>query len=83
MMKKNELNVSLLKANASSALRSIREEGVSFLIFDRDIPVARMVPYTRPDVIIQKAKRKFHVPKNSVKVIKSPLEFLLEDRRKS
>ncbi len=80
-MKKNEMNVSSLKAHASSALKEIREKGKSFLIYDRDIPIARMIPYTQKDLVVTKPTRKFSVPKNPVQVKVDPLDFLLEDRK--
>lgn len=80
-MNKNEMNVSLLKAHASRALKEIREEKTSFLIYDRDIPVARMIPYIEQDLVIRKPKRKFSIPKNPVLVDVDPLDFLLEDRK--
>ncbi|MBE7411012.1 MAG: hypothetical protein L6Q54_11205 [Leptospiraceae bacterium] len=75
------MNVSLLKAHASRALKEIRENKMSFLIYDRDIPVARMVPYMDRDLVIRKPKKKFKLPKNPVLVDVDPLDFLLEDRK--
>jgi prevent-host-death family protein len=38
------VNVTSLKAKLSEKLSEVRDEGVSFVVTDRNVPIARLVP---------------------------------------
>ena len=71
-----------LKARLSEHLRAVRN-GRSLTVFDRDTPVARIVPYTAETLEVRKATRR------AADLILPPppagptdsLTLLLEDRR--
>ena len=72
-----------LKARLSEHLKSVRK-GRTITVFDRDTPVARIVPYAAEPVEIRRAVRRLR----DVKVPAPParrtdsLAVLLEDRRR-
>jgi len=76
------VNISTLKAKLSAALRQVRD-GDSFIVLDRDIPVAEIRPYhTKHALEIRKPVKKFSLPVSDLSVQGDPLTYLMEDRGK-
>jgi prevent-host-death family protein len=72
-----------LKARLSEHLRSVRN-GSTITVFDRDTPVARIVPYALQPLEIRKARRRLRDLKLPPKPSKrtSSLDVLIDDRRR-
>jgi len=81
VMKK--VGVADLKARLSEHLRSVRN-GSTLTVFDRDTPVARIVPYAAQPLEIRRARRRLRdlrlPPKPSKRT--DSLAVLLDDRRR-
>lgn len=76
------INISTLKSTLSSALRQVRN-GSSIVVIDRDIPVARIIPYQeKPALTVRKPKKSFTIPDSNLNIPVDPLSFLMEDRGK-
>ena len=77
----SDVRIADLKARLSEHLRAVRNGGI-VTVFDRDTPVARIVPYTAQPVEIRKAKRRlrdFKLPAKPAKRTNS-VALLIEDR---
>lgn len=72
-----------LKARLSEHLRSVRN-GSTITVFDRDTPVARILPYTLQPLEIRKARRRLRDVKLPPKPSKrtNSLDVLIDDRRR-
>ena len=78
-----EVRIADLKARLSEHLRSVRN-GETVTVFDRDTPVARIIPYTTQPLELRKAKRRLRdlrLPPRPAKRTDS-IALLLEDRRR-
>lgn len=75
------INVTTLKAKASQAIREVRA-GETYIILDRDVPVARIVPLEEEGLLSNMPTAKYKWPKLKVRVTIDPVDFLLEDRRR-
>ena len=79
----SDVRIAELKARLSEHLRSVRS-GSTLTVFDRDTPIARIVPYERPPLETRKAIRRLRelkVPPKSAKRTDS-VAILVEDRRR-
>ena len=76
-----DVRIADLKARLSEHLRAVRN-GSTVTVFDRDTPVARIVPYTAQAVEIRKAKRRLRDLKLPAKPAKrtNSVALLVEDR---
>jgi antitoxin (DNA-binding transcriptional repressor) of toxin-antitoxin stability system len=78
-----KVRIADLKAWLSEHLRSVRN-GATLTVFDRDTPVARIIPHQPQPLEIRKAKRRLR----DVKIPRKPLKrtdstgLLTEDRRR-
>ena len=72
-----------LKARLSEHLRSVRN-GSTITVFDRDTPVARILPYALQPLEIRKARRRLRDLKLPPKPSKrtNSLDVLIDDRRR-
>src|SRR5687768_14552984 len=79
----SDVRIADLKARLSEHLRSVRN-GSTVTVFDRDTPVARIVPYAPQPLEIRKAKRRLRDLKLPPKPSKrtDSLAILAEDRRR-
>lgn len=79
----SDVRIADLKARLSEHLRSVRNGG-TVTVFDRDTPVARIVPVAAPALEIRKAKRRLRdlrlPPRPSKRTDSTAL--LVEDRRR-
>ena len=78
-----KVRIADLKARLSEHLRSVRN-GDTLTVFDRDTPVARIVPYATPPLEVRKATRRVRdlkLPPRAGKRTDS-VAILLEDRRR-
>lgn len=76
------INISTLKAKLSEALRDVRR-GETYIVLDRDKPVAQILPYKWQDkLIISSAREKLRIPKVSFSKKIDPVEILIQDRQK-
>jgi prevent-host-death family protein len=79
----SDVRIADLKARLSEHLRSVRN-GRTLTVFDRDTPVARIVPYSAQPLEIRKAKRRLRdlkVPARPAKRTDS-VALLIDDRRR-
>ena len=79
----SDVRIAELKARLSEHLRSVRS-GSTLTVFDRDTPIARIVPYATQPLEIRKARRRLRdlkVPPKSAKRTDS-VAILVEDRRR-
>ena len=79
----SDVRIADLKARLSEHLRSVRN-GRTLTVFDRDTPVARIVPYSAQPLEIRKARRRLRdlkLPPRPAKRTDS-LALVLEDRRR-
>lgn len=79
----SDVRIADLKARLSEYLRAVRRGG-SLTVFDRDTPIARIVPYAAQQLEIRKAKRRLRdlkVPPKPAKRTDS-VAILIEDRRR-
>jgi prevent-host-death family protein len=77
------IGIAELKARLSEHLRSVRK-GRTLTVFDRDTPVARIVPYTAEPLEIRRATRRprdLKLPPPPSRSTDS-LAILLDDRRR-
>ena len=72
-----------LKARLSEHLRSVRN-GSTITVFDRDTPIARILPYALQPLEIRKARRRLRDLKLPPKPSKrtNSLDVLIDDRRR-
>ena len=79
----SDVRIADLKARLSEHLRSVRNGG-TLTVFDRDTPVARIVPYAAQPLEIRKATRRVRDLKFPPKPAKrtDSVAVLLEDRRR-
>lgn len=79
----SDVRIADLKARLSQHLRSVRNGG-TVTVFDRDTPVARIVPVAAPSVEIRKAKRRLRDLKLPPRLSKrtDSTALLVEDRRR-
>lgn len=75
------INVTTLKAKASQAIREVRA-GETYIILDRDVPVARIVPLEEEGLNSSMPVSKYKWPKLKVRVTVDPVDYLVEDRRR-
>lgn len=77
------VRIAELKARLSEHLRSVRDGG-TVTVFDRETPVARIIPIATPSLEVRKAKRPLRDLKLPPKLAKrtDSLALLLEDRRR-
>ena len=78
-----EIGIAELKARLSEHLRSVRK-GRTLTVFDRDTPVARIVPYAAEPLEIRRATRRprdLELPSPPSRPTDS-LAILLDDRRR-
>lgn len=85
-MTMTSVGIAELKAKLSEHLRAVRR-GSELTVYDRNEPIARMVPYAssgalvvREPVRVYKTLREVKLPP-PVKLNVDPVELLLEDRR--
>ncbi len=74
-------NISQFKTHIGQVLRSVRE-GEQIVIMDRDIPVARVIPYadSESQLIARRPTRALEFRKLGFTVSGDPVEYLREDR---
>jgi prevent-host-death family protein len=79
----SDVGIAELKARLSEHLRSVRN-GNTLTVFDRDTPIARIVPYATQPLEIRKAKRRLRDLKLPPKLSRrtDSVAILLEDRRR-
>ena len=79
----SDVRIADLKARLSEHLRSVRNGG-TLTVFDRDTPVARIVPYAAQPLEIRKAQRRIRDLKLPPKPARrtDSVAVLLEDRRR-
>jgi prevent-host-death family protein len=79
----SHVGIAELKARLSEHLRSVRN-GRTLTVFDRDTPIARLVPYAAQPLEIRRATRRLRDLKLPPKPAKptDSLSVLLEDRRR-
>ena len=84
-MTMRDARVAELKAKLSEYLRFVRK-GNEVTVYDRNEPIARVVPYTATGpLVVREAVHKYeslrhlHIPRHS-KLASDPVEVLLEDR---
>jgi prevent-host-death family protein len=79
----SDVRIADLKARLSEHLRTVRNGG-TVTVFDRDTPVARIVPYVAQPLDIRKAKRRLRDLKLPPKPARrtDSLAILVEDRRR-
>ena len=79
----SNVRIADLKARLSEHLRSVRN-GDTVTVFDRETPVARIVPFVAPSLEIRKAKRRLRDLKLPSKPSKrtDSAAVLAEDRRR-
>ena len=79
----SDVRIADLKARLSEHLRAVRNGG-TVTVFDRDTPVARIVPYAAQPLEIRKAKRRLRDLKLPPKPSKrtDSVALLVEDRRR-
>ena len=79
----SDVRIADLKARLSEHLRSVRNGG-TVTVFDRDTPIARIIPVAAPSVEIRKARRRLRdlklPPRPSKRTDSTAL--LVEDRRR-
>lgn len=77
------MGIAELKARLSEHLRSVRK-GRTLTVFDRDTPVARIVPYAAEPIEIRRATRVFRdlLPPPPPSAPTDSLAVLLDDRRR-
>lgn len=81
-----EARVAELKAKLSEYLRIVRK-GQEVTVYDRNEPIARMVPYAPSGpLVVRESVRKYRsladIPlRDPVKLEVDPVDLLLEDRR--
>jgi prevent-host-death family protein len=76
------VGIAELKARLSEYLRAVRK-GQTLTVLDRDVPVAKIVPYTAEPVEVRRATRRVHdlvVPPPQAQT--DSLMVLLDDRRR-
>jgi prevent-host-death family protein len=79
----SDVRIADLKARLSEHLRSVRNGG-TLTVFDRDTPVARIIPFASQPLEIRKAKRQLRdlkLPRKPTKRTDS-LALLVDDRRR-
>jgi prevent-host-death family protein len=79
----SDVRIADLKARLSEHLRSVRNGG-TLTVFDRDTPVARIIPFASQPLEIRKAKRQLRdlkLPRKPTKRTES-LALLVDDRRR-
>jgi antitoxin (DNA-binding transcriptional repressor) of toxin-antitoxin stability system len=79
----SEVRIADLKARLSEHLRSVRNGG-TFIVLDRDTPVARIVPFATQPVEVRRPRRRLRdleLPARPVKRTDS-LAVLIDDRRR-
>ena len=76
-------NISRFKAHLSEDLRAVRA-GERIVIMDRDIPVAKVVPYQEftPDLTVRVPVGELTFRDLKIRVERDPVEFLMEERAK-
>jgi prevent-host-death family protein len=79
----SDVRIADLKARLSEHLRAVRNGG-TVTVFDRDTPVARIVPYAAQPLEIRKARRRLRDLKLPPKPSKrtDSVALLVEDRRR-
>jgi prevent-host-death family protein len=81
-----DVRIAQLKARLSEYLRAVRR-GHELIVYDRNEPIARVVPYARvSSLVVREAVRRYgtlaEIPlPPPVKLHVDPVELLLEDRR--
>lgn len=81
-----DVRIAELKARLSEYLRAVRK-GHEVTVYDRNEPIARVVPYARgSSLVVREAVRKYRtlgeIPlPPPIKLRVDPVELLLEDRR--
>ena len=79
----SDVGIADLKAHLSEHLRSVRN-GNSLTVLDRSTPIARIVPYTAPQLEVRQATRRLR----NLKLPSKPAQrtdsvaLLVEDRRR-
>ncbi len=82
-----DVKIAELKARLSEYLRIVRR-GHEVTVYDRNEPIARVVPYTRSSaLVVREGRRKYEtlgeIPMPpSVKLDIDPVALLLEDRKR-
>lgn len=82
-----DVRIAQLKARLSEYLRAVRR-GHEVTVYDRNEPIARVVPYARgSSLVVREPVRKYgtlgEIPlPPRVKLRLDPVELLLEDRRR-
>ena len=79
----SNVRIADLKARLSEHLRSVRDGG-TVTVFDRDTPVARIIPIAAPSVEVRKAKRPLRDLKlpRKLRSRTDSVALLLDDRRR-
>lgn len=79
----SDVGIAELRARLSERLRFVRRGG-SLTVFDRDTPIARIVPYAAQPLEIRKATRRLRDLKRPPKPSKptDSVAVLVEDRRR-
>jgi prevent-host-death family protein len=79
----SDVRIAQLKARLSEHLRSVRDGG-TLTVFDRDTPIARIVPYAAQPLEIRKARRRLRDLKLPPKPAKrtDSVALIVEDRRR-
>lgn len=79
----SDVRIADLKARLSEHLRSVRN-GTTITVFDRDTPVARIVPYTAQPLEIRPAKRQLRDLRLPAKPARrtDSVALLVADRRR-
>ena len=79
----SNVRIADLKARLSEHLRSVRDGG-TVTVFDRDTPVARIIPIATPSVEVRKAKRPLRDLKlpRKLRSRTDSVALLLDDRRR-
>ncbi len=82
-MTMKRVGIAELKSRLSEHLRSVRK-GRTLTVFDRDTPVARIVPYAAEPVEVRRATRRLRdvVPPPPPLMPTDSLAVLLDDRRR-
>jgi prevent-host-death family protein len=79
----SDVRIADLKARLSEHLRSVRNGG-TVTVFDRDTPVARIIPFAAHSLEVRKARRRLRDLKLPPKPSKrtDSVALLVEDRRR-
>lgn len=86
LMTMTDVRIAQLKARLSEYLRAVRR-GHDVTVYDRNEPIARLVPFTRTGVLVVREPVKRYATLGEiplpppVRLDTDPVELLLEDRR--